>query len=57
VSGALVRTLVNEVMQPGVYSAMWNGRNDNGQLAGTGTYLYRMTADTFSAVKRMVMIQ
>ncbi|MCZ7556913.1 MAG: T9SS type A sorting domain-containing protein [Bacteroidia bacterium] len=57
VGGALVRTLVNDVMQPGVYSATWNGRNNDGQLAATGLYLYRMSAGTFSAVKRMVMIQ
>jgi hypothetical protein len=57
VSGAHVRTLVNDVLQAGKYSAMWNGRDENGQLAGTGTYLYRMSADNFSAVKRMVMLQ
>lgn len=43
-AGRLVRTLVNADLGPGPHAAVWNGRGDDGQPAGSGTYLYRLRA-------------
>jgi hypothetical protein len=43
-SGRLVRTLVNADLEPGPHAAVWDGRGDDGRLAASGTYLYRLKA-------------
>jgi subtilisin-like proprotein convertase family protein len=55
VLGREVRTLIAEPMQPGVYSAEWDGKDNNGITVPSGVYLYRMVAGDFSASRRMVL--
>jgi hypothetical protein len=50
--GREVATLVNEKLQPGVYSVEWNA----GDIA-SGIYFYRMTTSEFTDVKRMVILK
>lgn len=57
VSGALVRTLVNESKAPGAYSLEWNGRNDAGEAVSSGVYFYRITAGDFSDVRKMTLVK
>jgi M6 family metalloprotease-like protein len=57
VSGALVRTLVNEPKDAGSYVVEWNGRNDQGSPASSGVYFYRLTAPGFSDVRKMTLIK
>ena len=57
VSGALVRTLVNESKAPGAYSLEWNGRDDKGTAVSSGVYFYRITAGDFSDVRKMTLVK
>lgn len=57
VAGQLVRTLVNETQQAGHYSVEWNGRDETGQLVGSGLYLYRLEAGTFRQNRTMIMVK
>ena len=57
ITGKLVTTLVNGVMNSGKYSVTWDGRNSAGQSVGSGIYLYRIQASDFVAVKKMVMLK
>jgi hypothetical protein len=57
VSGAVVRTLVNEVKSAGAYSLAWNGRDDHGQPVSSGVYFYRMIAGDFSDVRKMTLLK
>ncbi|NIO29577.1 MAG: T9SS type A sorting domain-containing protein [Candidatus Latescibacteria bacterium] len=56
-SGRLVRTLVNDVESPGQNTAIWYGRNDNGQNVASGVYFYRMTAPDFEKTYKMVLLR
>jgi FlgD Ig-like domain len=61
-AGREVATLVNDVKVAGSYSVQWNGRTNNGDLAASGTYLYRMlsTADGGSTnveTKKMALLK
>ncbi|MGH7599992.1 MAG: fibronectin type III domain-containing protein, partial [bacterium] len=40
-TGQLVRTLVEGDLRPGRHQVRWNGRNQAGQAAAAGVYLYR----------------
>jgi hypothetical protein len=55
--GARVRVLADERMDAGRYSSSWNGRDDAGRLVESGTYLYRFSAGSFNAVKRMALVK
>jgi len=58
VSGRLVSTLVNENMHSGRYSAVWKGKNNNGnQAAPFGTYFVRFKADKIEQVKQIMLIR
>lgn len=45
VKGALVRTLVNEMIDAGTYPVVWDATSDNGTLMPSGTYVAKMIAD------------
>jgi hypothetical protein len=55
--GALVRRLVDSGRGPGVYRAMWDGRDGSGVECGGGVYLYRLRAGEFVKVRKMVLLK
>ena len=57
--GRLVRTLVDEEKAPraGGFSVVWNGRDNEDQVASSGVYFYRLTAGQFSQTKKLVLIK
>ena len=57
VAGQRVRTLVEEEQPAGTHRAMWDGRDAEGNQAAGGVYFYRLTAEGFEAVRRMVLIK
>ncbi len=64
VLGQEVRTLVDEVQQPGSYMVTWNGEDNLGEEVSSGVYFYRLTAGTsresmegFSTTRSMLMLK
>jgi hypothetical protein len=57
VSGAAVRTLVDDVKGAGSYSLEWNGRDDRGEPVSSGVYFYRLIAGNFSDVRKMTLVK
>jgi len=47
--GQLVRTLVNESKTAGTYQVIWDGKDNNGHIASSGIYFFRM--DTKAGIK------
>jgi hypothetical protein len=43
--GREVRTLVNAAQSRGHKSVVWNGKDDSGQIVGSGLYIYRLEAE------------
>jgi len=43
-AGQHVRTLVNESLRAGYYTAVWDGRDSCGQQVASGVYFYRLSA-------------
>ena len=57
VSGAVVRTLVDESKGAGSYALQWNGKDDHGSSVASGVYFYRITAGSFSDVRKMTLVK
>lgn len=56
VNGRRIRTLTNDIYQPGSYEFVWNGQDACGRKVAAGVYLVRMEADEFKAVRKVVII-
>ncbi|MCK4689205.1 MAG: T9SS type A sorting domain-containing protein, partial [Candidatus Marinimicrobia bacterium] len=56
-TGREVKTLVNRVVAPGKYTAVWDGRSETGRLASTGVYFYVFKSRSFNKVRKMVLIK
>jgi hypothetical protein len=57
VSGAAVKTLVNELKNPGYYSIQWNGTNNLNQKVASGVYFCELKTDKFTARKKMTILR
>ena len=55
--GQKVRTLVDEEMLPGRYVADWDSRDEQGNAVSSGIYFYRMQADDFSDMRKMLLVK
>ena len=57
ITGKEVKTLINEPMQPGRYSVVWDGTDNKNQEVAGGVYIYRLVAGEFVASKKMVLLR
>ena len=60
--GKIVRTLQLGSMPAGRYqnrsrAAYWNGKNNNGEPVASGLYFYTLTADDFTATRKMLIVK
>ncbi len=54
-NGRAIRTLAAGAFQPGNHSVVWDGMDANGREVASGTYVYRLTTEKGSFVKRMTL--
>jgi len=57
VAGARVRTLVDGTRTPGRHDEVWDGRDSNGRLVGSGVYFYRLRTGDAVLTKKMVLLK
>ena len=57
IRGQKVRSLLNDFVNRGEHSVVWNGRDDSGSAVGSGVYFYRMITDDAVFVKRMMLMK
>lgn len=55
VDGRLVKTLIDSRLPAGRHDVPWDGRNEEGQLATSGVYFYRLEATGYAETKKMVI--
>ena len=56
VRGERVRTLADEVREPGVYRETWNGSSDAGHALGAGVYFVRVRSGPKDLTRRVVHV-
>jgi hypothetical protein len=57
VSGKLVKTLVSGEQDAGYHSIVWDGKDDTGKAVNSGVYIYRIDAENYRAIKRMILLK
>lgn len=55
--GGRVRTLADDLRSAGEYQIVWNGLDDFGQAAGSGTYIYRLECGDQVQTRKMVFLR
>jgi hypothetical protein len=56
-TGAVVKTILNENLSAGNKEVTWDGTNSNGAKVATGMYIYRLEAGNFSTTRKMLMLK
>jgi hypothetical protein len=54
--GEKIGELVNEVKEPGIHTVEFTAESSTGQLA-SGTYIYRLQANDYTQIKKMILIK
>jgi hypothetical protein len=57
ISGQLVRTLLNDSRKSGFYKMTWDGKNQIGQMVGSGIYYCIISADSFRDHIKLVLLK
>mgnify|MGYP001057391065 FL=1 len=52
-----MKTLVDELKEPGTYTSAWDGRDELREEVPSGVYFYRLQAGGFSETRRMVVLR
>ncbi|MBN1482375.1 T9SS type A sorting domain-containing protein [candidate division KSB1 bacterium] len=55
--GQKVVTLADRSYQPGTYTGTWDGLDSSGRIVESGVYLYKLEAENFSLIKKMLLIK
>jgi M6 family metalloprotease-like protein len=57
IKGELVRTLFNNHLPMGHHYVIWNGIDNRGSQVASGVYFYKMEANDFQSVKKMILLK
>jgi|WetSurMetagenome_2_1015567.scaffolds.fasta_scaffold36411_1 hypothetical protein len=55
--GQEVKTLLNKEMQPGSFSASWNGLDNSGNQVSSGIYFLTLESQSFKATTKMMLMK
>ena len=56
--GEEVALIINDELQAASYHvAIWDGRNKLGEVVGSGVYVYRFRAGSFTSIKKMALVK
>ena len=55
--GQKVKTLVNETLESGNHTVIWNGTDNNGKSVSSGIYFYKLKTDNHEETKKMILMK
>ncbi len=57
IKGQKVKTLVNENLEVGKHTILWNGRDDNNKSVSSGIYFYKMRTAQYTSTRKMILMK
>jgi hypothetical protein len=57
IKGQLVRTLATRINAKGLYEVLWDGKDDSGNSAASGTYFYKISIKDYVLTGKMTMLK
>jgi len=57
VTGKLVRTLVDQRVDAGTHSVVWDSRDNTGKQVASGVYFYRLQGETQNVTKKLIVVR
>jgi Peptidase family C25/Propeptide_C25/FlgD Ig-like domain len=57
INGSLVKTLIDRQQSAGKYQVIWNGDDQSDSKISTGVYFYRLQANSFVQVRKMILLK
>ena len=57
ITGRKIKTLINSRQEAGWHDIKWNGANEQNTKVGSGMYLYKIAAENFSEVRKILLIR
>ncbi len=57
VSGRLVQTLVDQLLDAGNHDVVWQGQDSQGRAQASGIFFVRLETDRFKGTRRMVLVR
>ena len=57
INGRLVKTLVDEKLDQGIYSVLWKGTDRFGRPVSSGVYFYELQTEYFNQRRKMILLK
>jgi hypothetical protein len=57
IKGQKVKTLVNEKLEPKIYTVIWDGKDSNNMPVSNGIYFYKMRAKSYASIKKVLLMR
>ncbi len=57
IAGRLVKNLINERMDAGEHSVVWDGTNSAGLAVSSGVYFYKLYSEGYTETRRMLLLK
>jgi Tol biopolymer transport system component len=55
ITGRRIRTLMNGIIKPGIYNALWNGRDDRSKKVASGIYFVELKTDKQRMQRKIIL--
>ncbi|MDP8232823.1 MAG: T9SS type A sorting domain-containing protein, partial [Candidatus Zophobacter franzmannii] len=57
IRGRRIRTLINKQISRGEHEIIWDGNDENSQSVASGVYFYRLSTESKTISKKMVLLK
>jgi len=57
VLGQEITTLINDDLSAGTYTVKWDGRDNQGHDVASGVYIYKLSSDTYTQSRKMLLLK
>ncbi|MCK4696200.1 MAG: T9SS type A sorting domain-containing protein, partial [Candidatus Cloacimonetes bacterium] len=57
IKGQKIKTLVDKKLDAGYHSVIWDGKNEEQCPVASGVYLYKLTNEKYSSIRKMLLMK